>query len=100
MITGLDLPPLHTHPSASTLLETLDGLRIKPSTFDGGALDEDTGSKVDFRSTDGLPRYLTNIVGSKLSWIDDDTLKEAVWERASERLSERSGRTGKLGKEH
>ncbi|MCJ1479626.1 hypothetical protein MMC13_008312 [Lambiella insularis] len=88
----LDLPSLHTHPSATTLLETLDSLRIKPSTFEGGAFAEDVGPNGQIGLVDGLPGYLTNIVSSQLAWIDD-TLKEAIWERASERLSERAGRT-------
>lgn len=40
----------------------------------------------------GLTRYLTNIIGSDLQWIDDDATKEEIWEQASLRLSERSGR--------
>jgi len=36
---------------------------------------------------------LTKIISSPLAWIDDDDEKEQVWEAASQRLSERSGRT-------
>lgn len=40
----------------------------------------------------GVPRYLTSIVSSGLSWIEDEDAREAIWSAASARLSERSGR--------
>ena len=42
---------------------------------------------------DGVASYLTRIISSPLNWIDDDADKEAIWETASKRLSERSGRS-------
>jgi len=42
----------------------------------------------------GLPDYLTRIIGSSLAWIEGPDMKEKVWEAASQRLSERSGRSG------
>ncbi|KAF2820731.1 VPS28-domain-containing protein [Ophiobolus disseminans] len=42
---------------------------------------------------EGVTRYLTSIVSSSLRWIDDDDVKEEIWNQASIRLSERSGRT-------
>ena len=89
----LDLPSLHTCPSATKLLETLDALAIKLSTFDG-AVDDDESHKRRVGATDGLPRYLTSIVSNALDWIEDEPTRERIWETASERLSERSGRTG------
>ena len=44
--------------------------------------------------SEGVPAYLTKIVSSPLAWIEDDVDKERIWEAASQRLSERSGRTG------
>lgn len=44
--------------------------------------------------SEGVPQYLTKIVASRLGWIENEEEKEAVWEQASTRLSERSGRTG------
>ena len=41
-----------------------------------------------------MPAYLTKIIGSWLTWIEDDEVKEQIWETAAQRLSERSGRTG------
>ena len=43
---------------------------------------------------DGVPRYLTGIISSQLTWIDNEEMKERIWETVSTRLSERSGRTG------
>ena len=45
---------------------------------------------------DGIPQYLTSIIASRLHWIEDEDEREQVWEMASARLSERSGRTGEL----
>ncbi|KAF2091285.1 VPS28-domain-containing protein [Saccharata proteae CBS 121410] len=42
---------------------------------------------------EGLTAYLTRIISSPLAWIPDDFVKEEIWEAASVRLSERSGRT-------
>lgn len=40
-----------------------------------------------------MTRYLTSIVSSSLRWIDNEESKEQIWDQASARLSERSGRT-------
>lgn len=40
-----------------------------------------------------MTRYLTSIVSSHLRWIQDEEIKEEIWSQASQRLSERSGRT-------
>lgn len=39
----------------------------------------------------GVPRYLTGIVSSSLAWLEEND-RELIWETASLRLSERSGR--------
>lgn len=41
----------------------------------------------------GIPNYLTSIIASSLQWIDDEGIREEIWEAASARLAERSGRT-------
>ncbi|MCJ1287649.1 hypothetical protein MMC26_007001 [Xylographa opegraphella] len=79
-------------PSAETLLNTLDALALKPSGFDG-AVDNDGSHESRVAVSDGLPRYLTSIVSNALDWIEDESTREKIWETASERLSERSGRT-------
>lgn len=71
----------------------LDSLAIKPASWDlVGNEQDDNGRQI---GEDGLPNYLTRIISSPLGWIDDETVKEQIWEAASVRLSERSGRTGK-----
>ena len=88
----LDLPQLYTRPPATSLLSALEKLAIKPSSWD--ALEnwqEYEGGEI---GEDGVPKYLTCIVASPLAWIEDEEVKEQIWEAAGARLSERSGRTG------
>lgn len=42
----------------------------------------------------GVSQYLTSIISSPLAWLPSDEAREAVWDAASARLCERSGRTG------
>ncbi|TIA77256.1 VPS28-domain-containing protein [Aureobasidium pullulans] len=85
----LDLPQIYTKPSSKQLLDTLSLLSLEPQSWDKTA----TQSKPKVRSN-GVPQYLTRIVSSPLTWIEDDAEKEKIWDSASLRLSERSGRTG------
>ncbi|KAI9769888.1 MAG: hypothetical protein M1835_006646 [Candelina submexicana] len=86
-----DLPQLYTRPSSATLLHALALVAITPPSWDNGASSNpNRSSQVD---EEGLARYLTTIISSPLQWIGDDNVKEKIWERASVRLSERSGRT-------
>lgn len=90
-ISVLDLPQLYQKPSAEVLLAVLDDLASAPPSWDA------VPEKLQKRriAEDGVPTYLTKIVSSPLIWIEDDAIKEKIWESASERLSERSGRTGR-----
>ncbi len=82
-----DLPQLYQKPTAATLLETLGLLSFEPPTFT-------LQNHVVCRRVDeqGVPTYLTSIVSSNLHWIEDDDTREGIWNAASARLSERSGR--------
>lgn len=100
----LDLPQLYTKPPARTLLSTLDDLSSDPPSWEttprSGTPRSQSGTSTPFKRrpkvrSEGLPHYLTKIISSPLAWIDDDGEKEQVWEAASQRLSERSGRTGR-----
>lgn len=82
----LDLPQLYRKPSAQTLLAAIALLAVDPPSWTGDA-------KPSAISEDGIPSYLTRIISSPLAWIESDSDKEAVWESASKRLAERSGRT-------
>ena len=92
----LDLPQIYTRPSASILLQTLARLAIKPPSWTVGT-ENDRGSEDGLAPIDehGIPKYLTSIISNKLQWIEDEDERERIWEAASARLSERSGRTGK-----
>jgi predicted nicotinamide N-methyase len=101
----LDLPQLYTKPSAETLLQTLALLTTAPLSWERNnandrANDADTISRENedepqpyHVNPEGVTRYLTSIVSSSLLWIDDDEVREDIWNQASARLSERSGRT-------
>lgn len=88
----LDLPQLYTRPSSTALKSTLELLALKPLPW-GSTSQEPPSEGQRQVSEEGVPKYLTSIVASQLDWIDEEE-REHVWETASKRLSERSGRTG------
>nr|POE52306.1 protein-lysine n-methyltransferase rrg1 [Quercus suber] len=100
----LDLPQLYTRPSAETILTTLADLSSEPISWDAIAASgiphfPQSGTSTTLKRrkmirSEGVPGYLTRIISSPLTWIEDDGEKEMIWESASQRLSERSGRTG------
>jgi len=96
LLTELDPPSLHSRPSPAVLLGVLKALAIKPPTFDGARHGEEELSQNRLQVDDGLPRYLTSIISNRLTWVHDESIREEIWELASTRLSERSGRTGML----
>lgn len=83
-----DLPQLYQKPSLDMLHGVLTLLDLPPSTFD-------TPSTSDNLSVhpDGITAYLTKIISNPLSWLSSDDDREAIWDVASQRLSQRSGRT-------
>ncbi|KAG6999598.1 NADH-cytochrome b5 reductase [Physcia stellaris] len=93
----LDLPQLYTRPSAPILFDTLTKLTIKATAWSSESekcsKGPDSTVAID---EDGIPQYLTSIIASQLRWIEDEHVREQVWEMASARLSERSGRTANL----
>lgn len=92
--TVFDLPQLYTRPSASELSFTLEKLAVQPTSWDApDNWQEHKGVEI---GGDGVPKYLTGIIASPLAWMEDEMVKEQIWEAASARLSERSGRTGAL----
>ena len=98
MSSVLDLPQLHTHPSASTLLQTLTKLTLAPTSWDAPSVPK-PGHRSSHDDLSSLPpnevaSYLTRIISSTLSWIPDEGSREEIWECASRRLSERAGRSG------
>lgn len=90
-IAVLDLPQLYQKPSGTELVKALVLLSLQPRTF-GTTADVVKGPAVQ---PAGVTRYLTSIIASPLTWLETDELREAIWDAAGARLSERSGRTGK-----
>jgi predicted nicotinamide N-methyase len=102
----LDLPQIYTKPSAEAILETLDLLTSAPPSWDytsdpaandGSNTDtqNDTKPRAVQIDPEGVTRYLTSIVSNSLRWIQDEEVKEEIWNQASLRLSERSGRSAR-----
>ncbi|KAI9839409.1 MAG: hypothetical protein M1837_002096 [Sclerophora amabilis] len=90
-IHALDLPQLYTKPAAPVLLSTLHVLALAVPSWDSSVVGEDHAHSIN---PAGLPSYLTSIIASPLSWIDDENEREEIWQTASKRLTERSGRNG------
>lgn len=103
-----DFPQIYTKPSAQALLNTLTLLTSAPPSWECSdseqRLEKPAGrSKRRSRKVtktaavrvnpEGLARYLTQLIGCDFRWIDNDAVKEEIWEQASLRLSERSGRS-------
>ena len=88
----LDLPQIYTKPSGTELMKALDLLAIMPRSFGTNAQEAEERPSVQ---PAGVTHYLTSIIASPLSWLDTDQLREAVWDAASARISERSGRAGR-----
>ncbi|KAL5373603.1 hypothetical protein DPSP01_012602 [Paraphaeosphaeria sporulosa] len=105
-LSVLDLPQLYTKPSADAILETLVLLTSAPPSWDyqsDHAADHDSGLDTTKDNEpravqidpEGVTRYLTSIVSNSLQWIQDEGVKEEIWNQASLRLSERSGRSAR-----
>ncbi|TQB77079.1 hypothetical protein MPDQ_005565 [Monascus purpureus] len=80
---------MYAKPLATDILKALELLAIKPRNFGPNPQEVRTGRTVQ---PAGVSQYLTSIISSSLSWLDSDELREAVWDAAAARLSERSGR--------
>ncbi|KAI9716846.1 MAG: hypothetical protein M1828_007507 [Chrysothrix sp. TS-e1954] len=87
----LDLPQLYQRPPADAILAALRSLEDIPTAFADDAIPE--SSKAHDQA---VAAYLTRIVASPLQWIENEQVQEDIWQAASQRLSERSGR-GALG---
>lgn len=89
-LTVLDLPQVYSKPSFSALHTTLSSLTLHPESWDG-QLSSHASPRID---EEGIPAYLTRLISSPLAWLSSDAEREGIWEAASKRLSERSGRSG------
>jgi predicted nicotinamide N-methyase len=90
-LSVLDLPQIYQRPSFESLLLVLEDLALAPPSWD---VNPNVSRKRPI-DEEGIPSYLTKIISSPLLWIESDDIREKIWEAASQRLSERSGRTGR-----
>ncbi|KAI1454534.1 putative methyltransferase-domain-containing protein [Annulohypoxylon moriforme] len=95
-ISIADFPQIWQKPSTEELLASLKKLQVEPPIWN-----PKTSRKVILETYQNAARfrrevaaYLSSIVSSSLGWIQDDDEKEALWDEASRRLSERCGRAG------
>ncbi|KAI4870205.1 putative methyltransferase-domain-containing protein [Hypoxylon rubiginosum] len=91
-----DFPQVWQKPSSEELLASLKRLQVEPPIWSPGTprkvIQETYRNAAQFRLE--VAAYLSSIIKSNLGWIQDDDEKEALWEEASRRLSERCGRAG------
>lgn len=84
-------------PCATDLLEILRGLELKPPTWSHKRRPSDileAQAALGAQKKGEVVRYLSSVIKSPLAWIDDDEQREDIWELASRRITERSGRSG------
>lgn len=96
-MSAFDLPQTWERPPFETLLACLEGLQLKPPVWNHDARRDDiiAEQEANFTHRREVARYLSSIIKSRLEWIPEDD-REAIWELASRRMSERSGRAGAL----
>ncbi|KAI2468728.1 putative methyltransferase-domain-containing protein [Annulohypoxylon bovei var. microspora] len=93
-ISIADFPQVWQKPSSEELLASLKRLQVEPPIWNPSTprklILETYQNAAQFRRE--VAAYLSSIVSSSLGWIQDDDEKEALWDEASRRLSERCGR--------
>ncbi|KAI6086692.1 putative methyltransferase-domain-containing protein [Hypoxylon rubiginosum] len=89
-----DFPQVWQKPSAEELLASLKRLQVELPIWNPGTprrvIEESYQNAAQSRRE--VAAYLYSIIKSNLGWIQNDDEKEALWEEASRRLSERCGR--------
>ncbi|ROV93427.1 hypothetical protein VMCG_08382 [Cytospora schulzeri] len=94
-VSALDLPQVWQKPAFAALLEALQNLRIDPPMWNIKAsrteIIEKQESTAQHRRE--VAAYLSSIIKSGLTWFEDEEERDAIWEEASKRFSERCGRS-------
>lgn len=85
----LELPQIYTKPSYESLITALISLELAPSSW----ASEREQPRIE--DTKAVAAYLTQVVSNGLRWLENDEQRERIYDLASRRLSERSGRTGR-----
>jgi len=96
----MELPSLRRNPSYGTILQALESLQLKPSSWDEPSLPEVTTT-----GSDGSANlFLISVIMSEFEWLQElkddsgivfsvDEQKEKLIKEASSRMSERCGRS-------
>jgi hypothetical protein len=95
----LPFPPLWQKPAYEHLLGYLEELEVKPLVWGVNvSTPADIMGYESLRSQDRreISRFLSSVISSNLTWIEDEDQREEIWNTASRRLAERCGRTGRL----
>lgn len=95
----IDALHLWQKPAYEHLLNFLEELEIKPLVWGVNvSTPADIMSYESMRSQDRreISRFLSSVISSNLTWIEDEDQREEIWNVASRRLAERCGRTGGL----
>ncbi|KAI7782542.1 hypothetical protein LA080_013178 [Diaporthe eres] len=90
----LDLPQVWQKPAFPVLLAALQRLRVDPPVWNLKASRTEMLKHQDTAAQDPreIAAYLSTIIKSPLSWLEDED-REAIWDEASRRFSERCGRS-------
>ncbi|KAM7207726.1 putative methyltransferase domain containing protein [Naviculisporaceae sp. PSN 640] len=91
------LPHLWQKPAAQDLLDCLEELRIEPPVWNlkvsRAEILKEQSQIFAAHDKREIISFLSSIIKSSLSWIDNYDKQEEIWNEASKRLSERCGRT-------
>ncbi|KAB5549937.1 putative methyltransferase-domain-containing protein [Coniochaeta sp. 2T2.1] len=90
-----EFPHLWQKPAFAELLGCLEKLQFKPPVWGVKVSRGDTlrEQNADAKDRHEISRFLSSIISSNLTWIDNDDQREELWTVASRRLAERCGRT-------
>lgn len=90
-----DLPQPWQRPPFEDLHACLESLEIKPTIWNHKSRVEDIVAEQEatFTHRREVAQYLSSIIKSPLDWVTEDQ-RDELWELASRRISERSGRAG------
>ncbi|KAI1334382.1 putative methyltransferase-domain-containing protein [Xylariaceae sp. FL0016] len=95
-ISPADYPQPWERPTFDELMTCLRKLYIEPPVWSPATsrktIVENYENSTRFRRE--VAAYLSTIISNNLRWIEDDDKKEAIWDEAGRRLSERCGRAG------
>lgn len=90
-----DLPQPWQRPPFEDLHACLESLELKPAIWNHRSRVEDIVAEQEatFTHRREVAQYLSSIIKSPLGWVTEDQ-RDELWELASRRISERSGRAG------